>query len=425
MKRFISVVIIFALAATACFAKEKVVLKSVGRTFAKASLEWALTKLQENHPDLDIELDSSIYEYNECKTQLAMRLSRGENIDVMILDHIWLGEFYKMMMQFDPAKLPQYDDIIPAYKKILEKYAEPEKTLGYYSSTDVRLIYWNKAIMKKLGINDVKINTWEDVKKYATMIKEKENLLDPGVKPVGFMAGGSEHTNSRWYDLLWSAGGDILSPDNKKAVFNSEAGVKALEFYGWFLKNGMVSPSDVLSPADGAVYDESFLKGKFVISLGNGYWIGQSTLANIGMSKETFLRDFDAALIPAPADGGTRGTSVAGGYMYGVSKFSKHPDLAVEFISYLCGAEGWNDPKTGKAGVPTVQSALYTIDPVPFSGLVKEALTCARFRPTIKEYGQISEIIRNAIQEYVLNYNKESAKDVLDRAAEKVDKLLK
>jgi multiple sugar transport system substrate-binding protein len=281
--------------------------------------------------------------------------------------------------------------------------------------------------MAKLGITDVKIETWDDVKKYAIMVKEKESLLPPGVKPVGFMAGNSEHTNSRWYNYLWTAGGELLSPDNKKAAFNSEAGVKVLDFYGWFLKNGMCSPEDVLSPADGAVYDESFVKGKFVISLGNGHWIGQSTLINIGMSTEEFLNTFDSALIPAPAEGGTRGTSVAGGYLYGVSKFAKHPELALELIRYLCGPEGWNDASSGsyKTGLPTVQSALHTIDAVPFSDLTKQALEVARFRPTVKEYAQISEIIRNAIQEFVLKYDKVTAKEILDEAAKKVDKLLK
>ena len=104
------------------------------------------------------------------------------------------------------------------------------------------------------------------------------------------------------------------SSDGKKAAFNSEAGVRALEFYGWFLKNGLVEPADVLSPSSGAVYDESFLKGKFVISLGNGEWLGTWTIYDIGMPLEDFNNTFDAAIIPAPASGGEPGACVAGGY---------------------------------------------------------------------------------------------------------------
>ena len=189
----------------------------------------------------------------------------------------------------------------------------------------------------------------------------------------------------------------------------------------------MATPEDVLSPASGAVYDEAFLNGKFVISLGNGQWLGQSTLKNVGMSEADFLKDFGAAIVPAPGEGGERGTTVAGGYVYGVSKFAKHPELAIEFLSYLCGPVEWNDPTStsNKNGIPTLGTALSTIDGIPFSTEVKEALTHARFRPTIKEYSKISDIIRSAIQEYVLNYNKTTAKTILDEAAAKVDKALR
>lgn len=405
--------------------KEEVVLKVVGRTWSKAHVEWAGQKLNDNHPELDITLDYALYEYAECRSQLAIRLSRSEPIDVMILDHIWLGEFKDLIQQFDPKDVPNYDEWVPSFRKLMEKYADKGKTSGLYYSTDVRMMFWNKELMKKCGIEDVKIETWDDVKKYAQMIKDKENLLPAGVKPVGFMAGGSEHTNSRWYSLLWAAGGDILSADETKAAFNQEPGVKALEFYGWFLKNGMVSPEDVLSPKDGAVYDESFINGKFVLSLGNGDWLGSSTIKNLGMSKEDFLEKFDTTLIPAPK-GGVRGTSVAGGYLWSLSKFAKHPELAKEYIYYICGPEGWNLYEvTGKRGLPTVSSALPTIDDRAYSEVIKDAMTMVRFRPTIPEYSKIAAVIRNAIQNYVQNYDRVTAKEILDDAAEKVNNILK
>ncbi len=406
-------------------AEKKVTIKIVSRTWAKELLAWAGNKLKENHPDLDITFDTALYEYNECRTQLGIRLARKEQIDAIILDHIWLGEFKDMVRQLDPKDIPDYDDYVPTFRALMEKYADKGKTLGLYAATDIRLIFWNKELMEKVGITDPQIATWEDVKKYAKLIKEKQDLLPQGVKPVGFMAGGTEHTNSRWYDYLWAAGGDILSPDESRAIFNQEPGVKALEFYGWFLKNGMVAPEDVLSPPNGGVYDEAFLNGKFVLSIGNGHWLGVSTAGNVGMSQEEFLQKFGAALIPAPAEVGERGATVAGGYLWCLSKFGQHPELAQELIYYITSAEGYNEKGTGKNGIPTVKSALPTIDNIPYAGLIKEALNAAHFRPTIPEYAKISEVIRDAIQKYVLNYEKMSAQEILDEAAKKVDGMLK
>ncbi len=421
---FLVVLIVALLVSGVAVAKKKVVLNVVTRTWAKEMIAYATKRLQENHPDLDIVVDAKFYEYQDTRTQLAMRLARREPIDVMTVDHIWLGEFKDLMMPIDIKKIPNYDEWIPAFRKLMEKYAPKGYTLGLYGGTDVRLIFWNKEYMKKIGIDKVYIKTWEDVKAYAQIIKSNLDKLPEGVKPVGFMAGSTEHTNSRWYDYLWSAGGDILTPDEKRAAFNGEAGVKALEFYGWFLKNGMVDPEDVLSPKNGEVYDQAFLNGKFVISLGNGHWLGDTTARNVGMTHEEFVKKFGAALIPAPAEGGERGTSVAGGYVWGISKFSKHPDLALEFIYYLTGPDDWNVEGTGKYGIPTVKSALNTIDNLPYADLIKEALEHARFRPTIPEYPKIAEVIRDAIQKYVMNYKTVSAKQILDEAAEKVNEIL-
>jgi len=43
-------------------------------------IEWAWKKLQENHPELDITVEYHLYEeYNETRTQLAIRLLRRES----------------------------------------------------------------------------------------------------------------------------------------------------------------------------------------------------------------------------------------------------------------------------------------------------------------------------------------------------------
>lgn len=403
---------------------KKVNLVIVSRAWAKDQINWATEQLKKKHPDLDINVNVSLYEYDQTRQQLAIKLSRKEAIDVMTIDHIWLGQFKDLIRPMNQSDISIYNDFIPAYRTLMNSYAPAGKTMGMYGTTDVRLLFWNKDLMKKVGIDNVQINTWDDVKNYAKRVKANIGNLPSGVSPVGFMAGGSEHTNSRWYDYLWTAKGDILSKDFSRATFNQQPGVDALEFYGWFLKNGMTLPAATLSPANGEVYDQAFLNGNFVISLGNGQWLGTTTAANVGLNKEQFLNKFGAALIPAPASGGQRGATVAGGYVWSVSKFSKNPELAKEFIELITGPHGYNVAGTGKTGIPTVTSALSTIDDLPDAALVKSALKQAHFRPTTPSYPKIAQVIRDAIQDYVENYQTKTAKAVLDDAATKVDSIL-
>ena len=65
--------------------------------------------------------------------------------------------------------------------------------------------------------------TWDDFRAAA------KRLTDPSTKQFGwaYVNDASEDTVWRFDALLWQAGGDILTPDQKHAAFNSPAGVEA------------------------------------------------------------------------------------------------------------------------------------------------------------------------------------------------------
>src|SRR6478672_3503467 len=86
-------------------------------------------------------------------------------------------------------------------------------------------IVYNKKLFADAGIAPPSPTwTWDDFRAAAA------KLTDPSKGQYGWLipADGSEDTVWHYVPMLWEAGGDILSPDNQHAVFNSEAGVKAL-----------------------------------------------------------------------------------------------------------------------------------------------------------------------------------------------------
>ena len=66
--------------------------------------------------------------------------------------------------------------------------------------------------------------TWTDFQNAAM------KLTNPAKKQFGwaYVNDASEDTVWRYWAMLWQAGGSILTPDGKKAAFDSPAGVKAL-----------------------------------------------------------------------------------------------------------------------------------------------------------------------------------------------------
>jgi hypothetical protein len=66
--------------------------------------------------------------------------------------------------------------------------------------------------------------TWQDFQAAA------RKLTDPAHKQYGtaYVTPGTEDTVWHWEALLWEAGGQLLTPDNSKAAFDSPAGLMSL-----------------------------------------------------------------------------------------------------------------------------------------------------------------------------------------------------
>ncbi|HEX6281979.1 MAG TPA: hypothetical protein VFZ67_07090, partial [Nitrososphaera sp.] len=56
-------------------------------------LQPALDELNRRHPNMNIELEYIEFFYPGTRNQISDRLSKGETVDIISIDQIWLGEF--------------------------------------------------------------------------------------------------------------------------------------------------------------------------------------------------------------------------------------------------------------------------------------------------------------------------------------------
>lgn len=94
--------------------------------------------------------------------------------------------------------------------------------LPAWYSTNV--ITYRKDLLDKYGFNIPK--TPEEVIKIAKVLHNP-----PEFYGAAFPAGGTPTSSIRWFATqLWGRGGKFLTEDNKRAAFNSEAGIEALKY---------------------------------------------------------------------------------------------------------------------------------------------------------------------------------------------------
>jgi multiple sugar transport system substrate-binding protein len=109
------------------------------------------------------------------------------------------------------------------------------RVLGVPALVDNLAVVYNKDLFAAAGVPTPTPDwTWDD------LVAAAKAITDPSKKIFGlaFPADGSETTVWEYEAMLWEAGGNILTSDNKKAAFNSAQGVRALATLQNMQENG-------------------------------------------------------------------------------------------------------------------------------------------------------------------------------------------
>ncbi|MGP7996118.1 MAG: ABC transporter substrate-binding protein [Streptosporangiaceae bacterium] len=129
------------------------------------------------------------------------------------------------------------------------------KVIGIPALVDNLAVVYNKTLFAKAGLQPPSPNwTW------SQFMADARKLTDPASKQYGtaYVTPGTEDTVWHWEALLWEAGGHLLTPDNKKAAFDSAAGLTSLNTLRTM---AVTDKSMYLDPTDSA-YANLFNSGK-------------------------------------------------------------------------------------------------------------------------------------------------------------------
>ena len=129
------------------------------------------------------------------------------------------------------------------------------KVIGIPALVDNLAVVYNKTLFAKAGLQPPGPDwTWQD------FVADAKKLTNPAIKQFGtaYVTPGTEDTVWHWEPLLWEAGGQLLTPDNKKAAFDSPAGLASLNTLRTM---AVTDKSMYLDPSDSA-YGNLFNSGK-------------------------------------------------------------------------------------------------------------------------------------------------------------------
>lgn len=248
--------------------------------------------------------------------------AQSPDVDVMMIDVIWPAAFAPNLLDLNAKLGDQAKKAIPS---IITNNTVDGKLVGFPFFGDFGMLYYRKDLLQKYSVAVPK--TWDELDAAAKKIVDGEKGSNPNLQ--GFVFQGNAYEGLTCNALEWiasSGGGSLL--DGKNVTFNNPQAVAILnKAKGWV---GTSAPKGVTSYQEDETA-QAFTGGNavFVRNWPYMYQLAQEAAA----TKDKF----DVA--PLPVTGTNPPVGTVGGWQLGVSKYSKAPDAAVEFVRYMTSEE--------------------------------------------------------------------------------------
>jgi multiple sugar transport system substrate-binding protein len=214
-----------------------------------------VSEYQQQHAGTKV---SSFYVNNDDTLQKVLTAVRGGSPpDIAYLYGSWAPNVAQIPQVVNLTKVVQrpgvnWDDFWVGERDVATVNG---RVIGVPALVDNLAVVYNKTLFAKAGLQPPSPDwTWQQ------FVADAQKLTNPAIKQFGtaYVTPGTEDTVWHWEALLWEAGGQILTPDNKKAAFDSAAGLTSLNTLRTM---AVTDRSMYLDPTDSA-YANLFNSGK-------------------------------------------------------------------------------------------------------------------------------------------------------------------
>ena len=283
------------------------------------------------------------------------------------------------------------------------------KVIGIPALIDNLALVYNKRLFAQAGISPPTANwTWTDFQNAAI------KLTNTAKKQFGwaYVNDASEDTVWRFWAMLWQAGGSILTPDGKKAAFDSAAGVKAMTMLQTLTKHNSIYLDNGSDNYPGV-----FTSGHIGM-----LWTGPWDLSQINTGQQPY----GVTILPADQNHQT----ISGPDNWVVfNNGSARVNASVEFLKWLTSPAidlKWAT-MTGDLPIRASVSKLpgYEKFIAKYPGIgewVANLRNATQSRPVSTTYPKISTVVGQAVQSVLLG--KAQPQQALSNAANQVNGIL-
>lgn len=316
-------------------------------------MQRIVTAYNATNPAVPVDIVTVVPTSTSDNAQLLTAVRAGTGPDVYYMNRPFamqragdgaLEDITDYLTKIDPNIASKYLDF--AWKEVQYK----GRTYGLPFDTDSRAFFYNKAMLKNVGVDPAILDpsngpiTLAQLKDIAFKLNQKDSQ---GLyNQVGFIPTYGQGWLFTWGFIF---GGSFVDINNTKITATDPKIVSALTWMkDWFKDMGPMDVQAFLStydPPNNPPQQSPFYLGKIAMMV-SGDW----ELASLKQYAPNL--DYGYTYIPVPNQG-DKSMSWSAGWSLVVPKGSKRIEAAARFMAYACGAEGQKRYTVETSHLPT------------------------------------------------------------------------
>jgi multiple sugar transport system substrate-binding protein len=348
----------------------------------------AIGRYEEKNPGVKIDLLVAPYDnYVKLNTLLAAGLAP----DLVRVQYQMFGRYAAAEAMVDLSEYlePGYGDAFtPAMWQAVSYKGKPY-ALPHH--TDTMAVFYNTDIFGKLGIEVPQ--SLEESWTWDEFIGVSRRLKESGEADYPFaMAWQNIPSAYRWMWFLFQHGGQLLNDDLSGPQVNNEIGIETIAWHKMWFDDDLVPPSTSIKSSEQI---EALFANVTTAMMLNGNWL-------IPFLEESMSAGWDVTYMIQDREM----ASDMGGNAVAVTRDSKNPELAADFLKYLVSEEEMRRFCVGAQFIPVRTSLVeqgldYSLRPEQMNLFVEQSTTVpgkmAR-EQTVPNASQITQVLGNELE---------------------------
>ncbi len=309
----------------------------------------ALARFTREHPTISVVREIAPHSSTAYHDLLTQKLkNRDATVDLFFMDVIWVPEFAAagwarpLGDRFRPKEQRRF---LPA---TIKAGTYGGRIYGIPSRIDGGMLYYRKDLLQAYGFAPPR--TWPELVRQAEVIVAKESATTPALRGYSGQFKQYEGLVCNMLEFIESNGGRLVGEEGARASLASPASLQAVQFVRERIIGRIASRALLMYQEPESL--ATFIQGHAVF---HRNWPYAWEVAN-DPKRSSIAGKVGVTSLPHFQNGDS--VSALGGWLYGISAYSEHPEEAWTFIQFL-SSYGMQKYFALRAGIAPSRTALF------------------------------------------------------------------